>query len=64
MTMYLSGPNPDQLIHNANDKLKKLYVWCLSNKLSINTTKIYFMLFTVKQTLNLPQLCINDKKKF
>ena len=63
-TMYLTGPNPDQFTHNANKELKKLYEWCLSNRLTINTTKTYFMLFTIKQTLNLPHLHINDKTIF
>ena len=64
MTMYLTGPNPDQLIYNANNELKKLYEWCLSNRLTINTTKTHFMLFTIKQTLNLSHLHINDKTIF
>ena len=59
MTMYLT----DQLIHNANNKLKKLYEGCLSNRLTINATKTHFMLFTISKKLNfpLPHLLINDK---
>ena len=49
MTMYLTGPNPDQLIYNANNKLKIFYEWCRSNKFTINTTKTHFMLFTIKK---------------
>lgn len=61
MMMYLSGPTPDPLIHDATDELQTHYVWSLSNRLSINATKPHFLLFTIKEALNLPRLYINDK---
>ena len=59
MTMYLIGPSPEQLITNANYDLSNLYQWCLSNRLTINTDKTYFMLFSGKCHKTLPQLVIN-----
>lgn len=59
MTLYLIGPSPDQLITSANIELSNLYQWCLSNRLTINTDKTYFMLFTCKSHPTLPQLLIN-----
>lgn len=61
MTLYLTGPSPDQLIHSANNELEKLHEWCLCNRLTINISKTYFMLFTVKRDLNLPRLQINNQ---
>ena len=57
MTIYLTGPNPNHLVHFANNELQTLYQWCLCNRLTINTTKTYFI---VKKTLNLPHLQINN----
>ena len=61
MTLYLTGPSPEHLIHNANHELDILYHWCLCNRLTINTDKTHFMLFTTKNKINLPQLHINRK---
>lgn len=60
MTVYLIGPSPEHLIISANQELDKLHQWCLSNRLTINTDKTHFMLFTCKRQLNLPQLTINE----
>lgn len=60
MTVYLTGPNPDQLVYNANNELEKLYQWCLCNRLTINTNKTYFMVFTGKNIHNLPNVQINN----
>ena len=51
MTLYFTGPNPTQLAHNANNELNKLYQWCLCNRLTINTNKTYYMLFTTNRTI-------------
>ena len=61
MTAYLTGPDPGQLITSANSELEKLYQWCLCNRLTINTDKTYFMLFTGKNILSLPNLQINNR---
>lgn len=61
MTMYLTGPSIEQLFITANQELTKLHDWCLSNRLSINTDKTYFILFSSKTHLNLPQLRINQQ---
>ena len=60
MTLYLNGPSPEQLIATANQELQQLHQWCLCNRLTINTDKTYYMLFTNKKTHNLPDLKIND----
>ena len=60
MTMYLTDPCPEQLITDANHELEKLYQWCLCNRLTINTNKTHFMLFTSRNTLNIPHLMINN----
>lgn len=49
MTLYLTNPNLNQLLHQTNYELNKLYNWCLCNRLTINTKKTYFMLFTTKK---------------
>lgn len=43
-------PNPKQLVHSVNNELKKLYQWCLCDRLTINIDKTYFMLFIGKYT--------------
>ena len=60
MTLYLVGPHPEQLITTANKELHQLYQWCISNRLTINTDKTYFMLFTTKKYHQLPPLQINN----
>lgn len=61
MTVYLIGTDPNQLVFSANNELKKLYQWCLCNRLTINTDKTYFMLFTGKTMLDLPNVRINNR---
>ena len=61
MTLYLTDPSHDQLQTNANLELEKLYKWCLCNRLTINTKKTYYMIFTTKKTYNLINLKINDE---
>ena len=62
-TFYMSGGKPTELINMANIELKKFSNWCLANKLTVNTTKTYYMLFTKTITYYqpLPNLTIlND----
>ena len=62
-TLYLQGDNPTHIIHKANIELTKFSEWCLANRLTINTTKTYYMLFTntIAKYQPLPRLTIlND----
>lgn len=47
MTLYLTGPNQDQLVLNANHELEKLYQWCLCNRLTINKKKKKNLLYAI-----------------
>ena len=60
MTIYLTGPSPEQLITSANQELEQLHQWSVCNRLTINTDKTYFMLFTNKKTYYLPELELNN----
>ena len=62
-TLYLIGSNPTDLIHRANQELSAFVEWCLANRLTINTAKTYYMLFTNTTTKYqpLPRLTILDK---
>ena len=58
MTLYLVGPEPEQLITAANNYVNQLYQWCICNRLTINTDKTFFMLFATKKYHQLPPLQI------
>lgn len=55
-TFYISGENPETLIETANSDLKIFHQWCVSNRLTINLDKTYYMLFTNKPVKSLPPL--------
>lgn len=61
MAIYSTGPNPTQLAHNANKELNKLYQWCLSNRLTINTNKTHYMLFKTNKIANSPNIHTNNQ---
>ena len=61
MTLYLIGHSPENLISIANQELKLLSQWCISNRLTINTNKTYYMLFTNKKHQTLPPLIIHNE---
>ena len=42
----MQGNTPTDLIHKANSELVKFSEWCLANRLTVNTTKTYYILFT------------------
>lgn len=48
MTLYFTNSNNETLFLQANQDLNKLHNWCLSNRLTINTNKTYYMLFSNK----------------
>ena len=58
-TLYISDENPLNLIHTANLELLNLERWCASNKLIINTSKTFYMLFTNKPLNIIPPLLLN-----
>ncbi len=59
----MTGEKATELINKANIELQKFSNWCLANKLTVNTSKTYYMLFTKTITYYqpLPNLTIlND----
>ena len=62
-TLYMIGDNPTDLINRANQELPAFAKWCLANRLTINITKTFYMLFTNTSTKYqpLPRLAILDK---
>ena len=62
-TLYMIGENPTDLIYRANLELSAFSEWCLANRLTINTDKTFYMLFTNTTTKYqpLPRLTILDK---
>ena len=52
--LSLSGKNPVHLINMANSELTLLYYWCIANRISINTLKTVFMLFSNRPITQLP----------
>ena len=45
-TLSMIGDNPSDLVHNKNRELVKFSEWCIANRLTVNTGKTYYMLFT------------------
>ena len=59
-TLSLYGKNPRHLIETANIELEKFYYWCTANRLTVNTSKTYYMLFSNRPSTNLPPLLIKS----
>ena len=59
-TFFIHGKDPNNLIQLANVDLKYFYDWTLSNRLTINLNKTYYMMFTNKSTLLLPHLLFHN----
>ena len=59
-TMSVCGKDPNLLIRIANNELQIFYIWCISNKLTVNTLKTFFILFSNKRQSNLPPLVIKS----
>ena len=59
-TLSLCGRCPRQLIQIANDELYKFYVWCIANRLTVNTLKTFFMIFSNRAFQSLPPLVIKS----
>ena len=62
--LSISGSNPTTLIHIANRELDEFYNWCISNRLTINTIKTYFMLFSKSTPGILPPLVIRSNYSY
>lgn len=58
-TFYIRDSNPSNLIHIANLDLNIFKKWCLSNRLTVNLGKTYYMLFTNK-SINSPPPLVYD----
>lgn len=54
--LFVTGKDPANIIDIANIDLKIFHSWCLSNRLTVNLNKTYFMMFSNKQTDALPPL--------
>ena len=52
----MTGNDPTTLIYEANIELDSFYKWCVSNRLTVNQDKTYYMLFTNKPKTTLPPL--------
>ena len=58
-TLCLSGQNPVDMFHVANAELSTFHRWCLSNRMTVNLTKTFYMFFTNKSINLLPPLLLN-----
>ena len=59
-TLYLTGADPSSIINEANNDLHIFYNWCLTNRLTVNLNKTFYMLFTNKAIGSLPPLLLNE----
>ena len=57
---FLSAKTIQELFRRANIELEFLYRWIIYNKLSLNSTKLYYLLFNAKLDNILPLLRIGD----
>lgn len=58
-TLYITGTDPTAMVHKANTEMDIFYKWCVSNRLTVNQNKTYYMLFTNKHTQSIPPLFYN-----
>ena len=61
--VFVSHPNMDDLMANAKNKLTNLFNWCVSNKLTMNSSKTCFVIFHAKNKrkyLNITKIEAND----
>lgn len=59
-TLTLCGSDPKNLIKLANAELQLFYEWCIANRLSLNTSKTFFVLFSNRRVPSLPPLLIKS----
>ena len=64
-TLPVCGKKPELLIRIANNELYKFYLWCVSNRLTVNTLKTFFVLFSNRCTGTvLPPLVIKSNYNY
>ena len=59
-TLSLCGRNPELLIRIANNEMHKFFVWCIANRLTVNTLKTFYMIFSNRTPVILPPLVIKS----
>ena len=59
-THYIIGDNPTDMVNRANADLHVFHKWCLSNRLTVNLNKTFYMLFTNKPPTTLPSLLFSQ----
>ena len=57
MLVYV-GTSLEMLTENVSNRLREIFEWCNSNKLSLNLTKSEFLIVTNKIVVNRPQVFI------
>ena len=63
--LFLSHSSPTHLISLANSELHKLYYWCTANRLSLNLSKSFCMIFSNKGITDiLPPLLIKHSFEY
>ena len=63
-TLSLYGDNPTELVHLANKELYKFQLWCLANRLTVNTLKTFYILFSNRPPKSLPPLVIKSNNSY
>ena len=58
--MSVCGKDPNLLIRIANQELYNFYLWCIANKLTVNTLKTFFVLFSNRRHVNLIPLVMKS----
>ena len=59
-----SGDDPSLLITTANQELFKIYNWCISNRLTVNLLKTFYILFSNKRPVDLPVLVMKSNLSY
>ena len=60
--IFVTGKSIDQIIQSLNVELEKLVQWLYANKLSLNTDKTHYIIFSLrKNTVSNSDVCINNQ---
>ena len=63
-TLSVCGNDPIRLINIANNELHKFHIWCVANRLTVNTLKTFFIVFSNRPPKNLPPLVIKSNYNY
>ena len=63
-TLSLCGHSPELLINVANDELYKFYLWCITNRLTVNTVKTFYMIFSNRAPPQMPPLVMKSGQNY